>query len=113
MIAEGKYQPVSGIKNLVKEYTESTYKIDRYYRYFYFYFDKLEDTTQFEKIRELVENIYTNEYLNRITVNWNNELADADGETGLPVLLPVEKKKSLLLHQWYLWVISIRVLMCC
>ena len=36
-----------------------------------------------EKIRELVENIYTNEYLNRITVNWNNELADADGETGL------------------------------
>lgn len=83
MIAEGKYQPVSGIKNLVKEYTESTYKIDRYYRYFYFYFDKLEDTTQFEKIRELVENIYTNEYLNRITVNWNNELADADGETGL------------------------------
>jgi len=83
MIAGGKYQPVSGIKNLVKEYTESTYKIDRYYRYFYFYFDKLEDTTQFEKIRELVENIYTNEYLNRITVNWNNELADADGETGL------------------------------
>ena len=83
MIAEGKYQPVSGIKNLVKEYMESTYKIDRYYRYFYFYFDKLEDTTQFEKIRELVENIYTNEYLNQITVNWNNELADADGETGL------------------------------
>ena len=83
MITEGKYQPVSGIKNLVKEYTESTYKIDRYYRYFYFYFDKLEDTTQFEKIRELVENIYTNEYLNRITVNWNNELADVDGETGL------------------------------
>ena len=83
MIAEGKYQLVSGIKNLVKEYTQSTYKIDRYYRYFYFYFDKLEDTTQFEKIRELVENIYTNEYLNRITVNWNNELADADGETGL------------------------------
>ena len=77
MTAEGKYQPVSGIKNLVKEYTESTYKIDRYYRYFYFYFDKLEDTTQFEKIRELVENIYTNEYLNRITVNWNNELADS------------------------------------
>ncbi len=33
-----------------------------------------------KKIRELVENIYTNEYLNQITVNWNNELADADGE---------------------------------
>lgn len=83
MISDGKYQPVSGIRNLVKEYTESIYKIDRYYRYFYFYFDKLEDTMPFEKIRELVENIYTNEYLNRITVNWNHEFADADGETGL------------------------------
>lgn len=83
MIAEGKYQPVRGIKNLVKEYTESTFKIDRYYRYFYFYFDSVENTTKFEKIRELVENIYTNDYLNQITVNWNTEFADADGETGL------------------------------
>ena len=24
-----------------------------------------------------------------------------------------KEEKSLLLHQWYLWVISIRVLMCC
>ena len=83
MIAEGKYQHISGIKNLVKKYTESTYRIDCYYRYFYFYYDSLEDTTKFEKIRELVENIYANEYLNKITVNWNNEYADANGETGL------------------------------
>ena len=41
IINEGKYQPVSGIENLVKEYTNSTYKVDRYYRYFYFYFDSL------------------------------------------------------------------------
>lgn len=83
IIANGKYQPISGIKNLAKEYISETYKIDRYYRYFYFYYDILEDTTKYEKIRELIENIYTNEYLNQITVNWNNEIADADGETGL------------------------------
>ncbi len=83
IIADGKYQPISGIRNLVKEYTENIYKIDRRYRYFYYYFDSMEDTTQFEKLRELVENIYTNEFLNQITVNWNNEFADADGETGL------------------------------
>lgn len=83
LIAAGKYEPVSGIQNLVQAYTASAYKIDRYYRYFYFYFDKLDDTTRFEKIRELVENIYTNAYLNPITVNWNHELADAGGETGL------------------------------
>ena len=68
---------------MVKDYTETTYKLDRRYRYFYFYFDSMEDTAPFEKLRELVENIYTNEYLNKITVNWNNEFADADGETGL------------------------------
>ncbi len=83
IIANGKYQPISGIKNLAKEYISSIYKIDRYYRYFYFYYDSLEDTTKYEKIRELIENIYTNEYLNQITVNWNNEIADEDGETGL------------------------------
>ncbi len=83
IIADGKYQPISGIRNLVKEYTENIYKIDRRYRYFYYYFDSMEDTTKFERLRELVENIYTNEYLNQITVNWNNEFADADGETGL------------------------------
>ena len=83
IIANGKYQPISGIKNLAKEYISETYKIDRYYRYFYFYYDSLEDTTKYEEIRELIENIYTNEYLNQITVNWNNEIADADGETGL------------------------------
>ena len=83
IISDGKYQPVSGIKNLVKDYTETTYILDRRYRYFYFYFDSMEDITSFEKLRELVENIYTNEYLNKLTVNWNNEFADADGETGL------------------------------
>ena len=83
IISDGKYQPIRGIGNLVKDYTETTFKLDRRYRYFYFYLDSVEDATPFEKLRELVENIYTNEYLNQITVNWNNELADADGITGL------------------------------
>lgn len=82
-ISAGTYQFISGIKNLVKEYTESLFKADSRYRYFYYYLDTLEDTTRYEKLRELVENIYTNEYLNRITVNWSNEFSNANGETGL------------------------------
>ena len=81
IIAEGKYQPVSGIQNIVKDYLKDTFKIDRRYRYFYYYYDSLENTETFEKLRDLVENIYTNDYLNQITVNWNNEFAI--GETGL------------------------------
>ncbi len=79
----GKYEPIKGIKNIVKNYTESAYKIDRRYRYFYYFLDKPEETTQFEKLRDLVENIYTNDYLNKITVDWTVEFEQAKGETGL------------------------------
>ena len=40
--------------------------------------------TKFEKLRQLVENVYTNDYLNGICVNWNRELKAADGVTNLP-----------------------------
>lgn len=83
IISGGSYQPISGIRNVIKEYTESAYKTDRRYRYFYYYFDSMEDTTAYEKVRDLVENIYTNEYLNKITSNWNTEYSEANGETGL------------------------------
>lgn len=83
IISAGKYEFISGIRNLVKDYVSNTYKMDRRYRYFYFYLDSLEETVKYEKLRDLVENIYTNDYLNQITVNWNTEIADADGETGL------------------------------
>lgn len=83
IISSGKYEFVSGIRNLVKAYTGLTFKMDRRYRYFYYYLDALEDTVKFEKLRDLVENIYTNDYLNQITVNWNTEIAETDGETGL------------------------------
>lgn len=83
IISGGSYQPISGIRNIIKEYTESAYKTDRRYRYFYYYLDSMEDTTAYEKVRDLVENIYTNEYLNKITSNWNTEYAEANGDTGL------------------------------
>ena len=83
IISGGSYQPISGIRNVIKEYTESAYKTDRRYRYFYYYLDSMEDTTAYEKVRDLVENIYTNEYLNKITSNWNTEYSEANGETGL------------------------------
>lgn len=83
IISTGKYEFISGIRNLVKEYTNSVFKMDRRYRYFYYYLDSLEDTTKYEALRDLIENIYTNDYLNQITVNWNTEMTEADGETGL------------------------------
>lgn len=83
IISGAKYHSISGIKNVVKNYLDDGYKTDMRYRYFYYYLDSIEDVSAFEKVRELVENIYTNDYLNQITVNWNTEFTDAGGDTGL------------------------------
>ena len=83
IISNSFYQPQSEIDNIIKAYTEQFYKVDTHYRYFYYYYDSIEDVTKFEKLRELVENIYTNDYLNKITVNWNTEFAEAQGKTSL------------------------------
>lgn len=85
IILAGRYEFVSGISNLVREYLESTFKIDRRYRYFYYHLDNLENTTKYEVLRDLVENIYSNSYLNRITVNWNFEIGESNADTGLPL----------------------------
>lgn len=83
IISQSKYHPISGIKNIVDEYTSRLFKVDSSYRYFYYYYDQIEDNSKFEELRDLVENIYTNEFLNKITTNWSKEFVDADGDTGL------------------------------
>ena len=84
LLSYGVYVPVSGIQNIVRKYQEELYEADRRYRYFYFHYDKVEDTRKFENLRQLVENVYTNDYLNNICVNWNRELKAAGGNTNLP-----------------------------
>lgn len=87
VISNSKYHPVSDIQSLVKMYCDSYYKIDTSYRNFYYNFDRLENNKDFEKLRHLVENIYSNEYLSNITINWTKAFADAQGESSLPYQL--------------------------
>lgn len=72
IISGSQYAPSTSLNEMVKNYTNELYKMDRYYRYFYYYLDKLEDITRFDKLKELVENIYANEYLAKICTNWND-----------------------------------------
>lgn len=83
IISPGLYSPLSGVDSVAKNYIDKDYQTDRRYRYFYYYFDRLEDNTAFEKLRELVENIYTNDYLNNITANWSKSFVEDDGHTRL------------------------------
>ena len=71
IISGAQYVASASLDELVKSYTNELYKMDRYYRYFYYYLDKMEDITQFEKLKELVENIYANDYLAKVCANWN------------------------------------------
>ena len=84
LLSYGVYVPVSGINNVVRKYQDELFQADRRYRYFYYHYDKIENATKFEKLRQLVENVYTNDYLNGICVNWNRELKAAGGVTNLP-----------------------------
>lgn len=72
IISDMRYVFSSSLNEMVKNYTSELYKMDSYYRYFYYYLDKLEDSTKFDKLKGLVENIYANEYLAKVCTNWND-----------------------------------------
>lgn len=85
IISEGKYTPVSGIDNIADNYINSSYKTDRRYRYFYYFYDNSDSQNDYENLRTLVENIYSNEYLDDITVNWNENFVESSGLTKYPL----------------------------
>lgn len=78
VIQAATYSPKESIQDLINQYVESDFKIDHQYRKFYFNFDQIKDTIPFEKLRDLVENIYSNVYLSKITTKWNKAL-DKEG----------------------------------
>lgn len=73
-VSQYRYQ--STIKDAVEDYVNGTYLIDTYYRRFYYYLDRIGMETSIEKIRDLVENMYTNKYLADLSYKWNRSLTD-------------------------------------
>lgn len=83
IVQAASFETKESAQEIWKQYVEVDYRIDQRYRYFYYYYDKLENNESFEMLRELVENIYTNRYLNPLSVAWNRAFADVNGSTGL------------------------------
>ena len=77
------YTHASDIETLVKRYTSELYKIDMRYRYFYRFYDQLEDNTPYEELRGLVERIYTNDYLNPLLADYAEALVAVGGDAGI------------------------------
>ncbi len=85
VIKAAAYGGNDDMKSIVKKYESEDYLIDAAYRKFYFYYDKLEEASDYEKLQSLVENIYTNEYLNNLIPRWNTAFVGGDGLTTLPL----------------------------
>lgn len=76
IISQANYEPLDGFKKIIDRYVASDWVIDSTYRKFYTDYDELEDSSGFEKLRELVENIYTNVYLGKLLPKWNEGLKE-------------------------------------
>ena len=75
----------SDIKTLVTNYQKESYLIDSYYRWFYYAYDQIEDNSKFSDVRQRVENIYANTYLQKITPKWNENFTNEEmNATDLP-----------------------------
>lgn len=85
IIGAAKYTCQDDLGNIIKQYCSKDYLVDGYYREFYFYYDRLTDTMPYEKLRDLVENIYTNEYMAKIIPNWNAAFVSNESIETLPL----------------------------
>lgn len=59
-----------------KLYAEDLYKVDTMYRRFYYYFDKIDITENFEKLRQKIENIYVNDFISKLSIKWSETLSE-------------------------------------
>lgn len=84
LINAATYHCPDRFKAIVDKYREADCQIDSAYRRFYLAYDQLEDTSDFETLRELAENIYTNEFLAELLPRWNAALSDEDPFTSIP-----------------------------
>ena len=85
IISQANYEAPDGFKKIIDSYVASDCVIDSSYREFYTSYDNLENTTGFEELRELVENIYTNEFLGKLLPKWNAGLQEQDALAVLPL----------------------------
>jgi len=84
IISKVQYSEPKKLAEAVEQYVESDYMMDSAYRHFYQNYDALDSVEPYESLRELVENIYTNDYLGRQLPAWNDALCEQGDYGDLP-----------------------------
>ncbi len=85
LVKAADYHAEEGLKPVIDRYLAADYIMDQQYRKFYYYYDQLENTESFEPLRELVENIYTNEYLACLLPAWNAGIQQDTAFSAIPL----------------------------
>lgn len=85
MVKKADYHAADGLKPIIDRYLAADYNMDQQYRKFYYYYDQLESTESFKPLRELVENIYTNEYLACLLPAWNAGIQQDAAFSAIPL----------------------------
>lgn len=85
LIKAARFKPAPDLKGIIDQYLQSGYRIDQEYRSFYQHYDTIEETEAYDGLRTLVENIYTNEYLNTLIPQWNAAIQQPDAMEILPL----------------------------
>ncbi|CCZ63534.1 BREX-1 system phosphatase PglZ type A [Hungatella hathewayi] len=76
------------LKEQINSYVNKNYRIDTEYRHFIAAYDQIENTTPFEKVRELIQNIYTTEYLEKSVFAWST----AFEKNELQEIIPMQRR---------------------
>lgn len=85
LVRAGDYSCPDGFRAILLQYQKRDFQLDQEYRHFYFMYDQLEDTSFLEPLRDLIENIYTNEYLAVLLPKWNAGIRETDAFLQLPL----------------------------
>ena len=72
---ERNYLPDT-VEDIIDEFSNKWSYVDGYYRKFYFYYDKIEDTDEIEDLRQLIENMYVNSFLTKINTTFASKLEE-------------------------------------
>lgn len=65
-------------KEFIKSYTKEYFFIDKAYRKFYYHFDKCEWKDDLMNLKNIVENIYNNWYLQELAIKWSDSMQKLD-----------------------------------
>ena len=67
------------IYDMVKSYAKSYFYIDKSYRKFYYHYDNCVEKELLCDLKDIVENLYNNWYLQELSIKWNEALSKNNG----------------------------------